>query len=123
MTKQRILIIEDEAWLAEQEARVLEHAGYDTKVSRHAIAAIRHIDDFKPDAIILDILLTGSTAFALMHELQSYSDTGTIPIVLCTNLAADLKLEDLRSYGVHRILDKTTMQPDDLVAAMKSVLL
>jgi CheY-like chemotaxis protein len=122
MIKQRILIIEDDMWLGEQEARVLDGAGYHTKISRHAIAAIQHIDDFKPDVIILDVLLTGSTAFALMHELQSYSDTGTIPIILCTNLAADIKLEDVRSYGVHRILDKTTMQPDDLIVAVKSVL-
>lgn len=120
--RRRILIIEDDSWLAEQEARVLHTAGYETKVSRHAIAAINHIDDFKPHVIILDVLLTGSTAFALMHELQSYSDTGTVPIILCTNLAADLKIEDLKSYGVHRILDKTTMQPDDLIVAVKSVL-
>lgn len=122
MNKKRILIIEDEIWLAEQEARVLHEAGYVTKISRHAIAAINHIDDFRPDAIILDVLLTGSTAFALMHELQSYSDTGSVPIILCTNLAADIKLDDVKSYGVHRILDKATMQPEDLVVAVKSVL-
>jgi len=123
MTASKILIVEDDAWLAEQQARVLDKAGYKTTISPHAIAAIHAIDDIQPDAIILDMLLTGSTGLTLMHELQSYTDTGVIPIILCTNLAADIKLDDVAPYGVRRMLDKTTMQPDDVVAAVRSVLL
>lgn len=122
MSKQTVLIVEDDPWLAEQQERVLIKAGYKTSVSPHAEAAIDAIDDVHPDVIILDMLLTGSTAFALMHELQSYGDTGAIPIILCTNLAADIKLEDVKPYGVRRILDKTVMAPDDVVTAVRSVL-
>jgi CheY-like chemotaxis protein len=123
MTSQKVLIVEDDVWLAEQQSRVLERAGYSTVVSPHAIAAIAAIDDIQPDAIVLDVLLTGNTGFALLHELQSYGDTGGIPVVLCTNLAADMNLDDVRPYGVRRILDKTVMEPDDVVAAVRSVLL
>ena len=122
MSQQTILVVEDDIWLAEQQARVLEKAGYKTAVSPHAIGAMHLIDDVKPDAIVLDMLLTGSTAFALMHELQSYSDTGVIPIVLCTNLASDIALDDVQPYGVRRVLDKTTMEPEDVVTAVRSVL-
>lgn len=118
-----VLIVEDDKWMAEQHARVLTGSGYKATITLHALAAIQAIDDIHPDVIILDVLLTGSTAFALLHELQSYGDTGKIPIILCTNLAAELSLDDLTSYGVRRILDKTTMKPDDLVAAVRSVLL
>jgi len=122
MITQSVLIVEDDKWLAEQYARVLIGAGYKTEISLHALSAIEMIDDFCPDVIILDILLTGSTAFTLMHELQTYEDTGKIPIVLCTNLASEIKIDDLKSYGVKRVLDKSTMKPDDLIAAVKSVL-
>lgn len=122
MKKPVILIVEDDPWLAEQQTRVLEKAGFRAEVSPHAIAAIAAIDDVKPDAIILDVLLTGNTAFTLLHELQSYADTGVLPIILCTNMAADLSLRDVEPYGVRRILDKTTMHPDDVVTAVRSVL-
>lgn len=121
MKKPTILIVEDDAWTAEQYARVLDKAGYKTAISPHAIAAINAIDDVRPDVIILDVLLTGSTGFALLHELQSYGDTSVIPVVLCTNLATDIKLDDVSPYGVKRILDKATMEPDDIVAAIRSV--
>jgi len=123
MKSASVLIVEDDKWLAEQYQRVLSGAGYKATVSLHALAAITVIDDVRPDSIILDVLLTGTTAFTLMHELQSYGDTGAIPIILCTNLASELSLDEVKLYGVKRILDKATMAPDDLVAAVKSVLL
>ena len=123
MSAASILIIDDDPWVAEQHARVLEKSGYTTTISPHAIAAIGAVDDVHPDVIILDVLLTGSTAFTLLHELQSYGDTGSIPVVLCTNLAGDIRLEDVKPYGVKRILDKATMEPGDVVAAVRNVLL
>jgi len=123
MNAPSILIVEDDEWLAEQHSRVLTKAGYKATIVPHALAAIQAIDIVHPSAIILDVLLTGSTAFALLHELQSYDDTGDIPIILCTNLANELSIDDLKLYGVKQILDKTTMAPSDLILALKSVLL
>ena len=122
MRKHSVLIVEDDAWLAEQQARILTKAGYEVTISPHPIAAIKAIDTLCPDAIVLDVLLTGSTAFETLNELQSYGDTGNIPVILCTNLASELSLQDLVPYGVRRILDKTTMLPDDVVAAVRSIL-
>lgn len=123
MKKTSVLIVEDDKWLAEQYERVLRKADLEATISLHALAAIEAIDIVHPDVIILDVLLTGGTAFTLLHELQSYGDTGKIPVIICSNLASDLSLDDLKSYGVRRILDKSTMAYDDLVAAVKSVLL
>jgi CheY-like chemotaxis protein len=123
VTTSKILIVEDDEWLAEQQGRTLSVAGYAVHHTPHALAAIAAIDDFRPDVILLDVLLTGSTAFAFLHELQSYQDTGQIPVILCTNMAENLSLDDLRPYGVRRILDKAMMEPADVVAAVRSVLL
>ena len=117
-----ILLVEDDTWLATLQAASLQQAGYEVVHAAHATAAIARIDSKVPDAIIIDMLLTGTTALALLHELQSHADTKTIPIILCTNLADSVALADVAPYGVRRIIDKTTMQPDDVVAAVRSVL-
>lgn len=119
MTK--VLLVEDDVWLAEVEASVLAGAGYEVQLAPHAPAAIELVDSFRPDVIVLDVLLAGSTAFALLHELQSYSDTGDLPIVLCTNIADQFDAAKLKEYGVKKVVDKTTMHPDDLAAAVRSV--
>jgi len=119
---QRIVVVEDDVWLAEHYLRVLRRAGYETYHASHALGAIDVIDDVRPHAILLDVLLTGTTALALLHELRSHADLADIPIVLATNLADQIALEDVQSYGVRRILDKASMQPDDIVAGMRAVL-
>ena len=117
----KVLLVEDDVWLADLEADVLEEAGYKVQIALHAPAAIEFVDSFKPDVIVLDVLLAGSTAFALLNELQSYSDTGMTPVVLCTNIADHFEATKLKEYGVKRVVDKTTMQIDDIVAAVRSI--
>jgi DNA-binding response OmpR family regulator len=118
----RVLLVEDDAWLAEVEASTIADAGYEVVIAPHAPAAIELVDSFHPQVIVLDVLLAGSTAFALLNELQSYSDTGIVPVVLCTNIADQFEVKKLTEYGVKKIVDKTTMLPEDLVAAIKAVL-
>ncbi len=123
MTKHpTILIIEDDEWTAEQHIRVLKTAGYHAEYVTHAPEAIEAIDAHPPDLIILDVLLTGQNAFALLHELRSHADLAVIPVILCTNSADALADEDVAFYGVRQVLDKATMQPADLIAAAKKVL-
>lgn len=117
----KVLLVEDDVWLAEMEQSVLSEAGYEVLVAPHALAAIDFIDTSVPDVIILDVLLAGSTAFSLLNELQSHSDTSGVPIILCTNLAEQFTSSQLKQYGVKRIVNKTTMQPSDLVVAVRAV--
>ena len=118
----KILLVEDDLWLAELESSVLIKAGYSVTVAAHATSAIEAVDRVQPDVIILDLLLTGSTGFALLHELQSYGDTQVIPVIICTNAAEQVSLKDLEQYGVTRVVDKSVMVPSDLVAAVRSVI-
>lgn len=123
MTKQaNILIVEDDEWTAEQHIRILQTAGYRANYVAHTLDAIEAVDTHPPDVIILDVLLTGQNAFTLLHELRSHVDLASIPVILCTNSADTLANEDLALYGVRLVLDKATMQPTDLIAAVKKML-
>lgn len=117
-----ILVVEDDEWMAEQHVRTLHEAGFQAEHVPHALAAIDNVDTKRPDAVILDVFLSGPNAFTLLHEFQSHSDLASIPIILCTNSAEDIAEEDLAAYGIMRVLDKATMKPADLVAAVKKVL-
>lgn len=118
-----VLVVEDDEWLAEQYVRTLEQSGFRAEHVPHALAAIETIDTKLPDIMVIDVFLAGPNAFTLLHELQSHSDLASIPVILCTNTADDIAEEDVKAYGVRQVLDKTTMQPQDLVVAVKRVML
>lgn len=117
-----VLVVEDDTWLAEQYERTLKHAGMQVEQVDNGFAAMDSIDAHRPDAIVLDVFLTGQTAFTLLHELRSHIDLAAIPVIFCTNSASDIVKEDVEAYGVKVVLDKATMTPQDLVAAVKKVL-
>jgi CheY-like chemotaxis protein len=117
-----VLVIEDDEWQAEQYERMLEREGIRVEVAPHALAAIDAIDAVVPDAIVLDVLLPGPNAFAFLHELRSYADLAGVPVVLCTNSADQIAENDMKAYGVVRVLDKATMIPGDLPKVVKRAL-
>lgn len=116
----KVVVVEDDLWLASQYKRLLKKAGCEAWSIPHALGAIDLIDEHTPDVIILDLMLVGTTAFTLLHELQSHHDLAQTPVVLVSNASESVELADVKPYGVIRILDKTTMQPDDIVAAVKA---
>jgi len=117
----KLVVVEDDMLLARHYERLLTAAGYDVRLAQHGLAAIDQIDEAEPGVVIVDMLLTGSTIMPLLHELRSHDDLARIPIVMITNIAEQVSLDSLRPYGVKRILDKATMEPSDLVAAVRSV--
>lgn len=116
----RVLIIESEPWLGDHYQHVLEKHGFATLRAVDGHAAIDMIDENPPSVIIMSVLMHGPSALALLHELQSYTDTAKIPVVICSSLA-DLTIDELRPYGVDRLIDSTSMHPNDIVAAVRSV--
>ena len=88
----------------------------DVKFFQNAIEAMQEIaeaDVSEIEMIFLDIMLDGPDGFTFLNELQSYGDTAQIPIVIVTALKIKADLSD---YGVVGLLDKSTMQPDDICA-------
>lgn len=122
MSTVTVMVVEDTALLAQHFSRQLHSAGYEVAWVRHVYDAIRQIDETRPDVLVVDMLLGGTSAMTLLHELQSHSDLATIPVVLVTQLANELALDEMQVYGVRVILDKTTMHPRDIVDAIEGIL-
>lgn len=116
----KILIVEDEPWQADVFLRQL--TSYSTRKASNGYEAIQLIDDDIPDVIVLDLLLSGSTAMTLLHELTSHDDLAHIPIILVTNLADALPTTIKKHYGIKDVLDKTTLAYGDVMRAVEKVL-
>ena len=117
----RVLVIDDDEWLAKLFTRRLEHNDMVVQSAPKAIDALDLIASVQPEVIILDLFLPGPNGLVLLHELQSHDDLGRIPVVVCTTSANDITLEQLRPYGVRLLLDKVSMHQDDIAKAVREV--
>ena len=117
----KILIIEDNTILADSFEIIMRSNFLISKVNS-AQKAILEIDRNFPDLIFLDILLEGHSAFALLNELQSYTDTAKIPVVICSDLANEIDFESLKSFNVRHIFDKSQVSPKEIRTKIKEIL-
>ncbi len=118
---QVVLVIESEPWLGDHYEQSLQKSGYAVARASNPYAAIDMIDEQQPTAIVMSLLLSGAGGLGLLHELQTYVDTAAIPVIVCSSLP-NIKLDDLKPYGVMRLLNSATMQPNDIAMAVRSVL-
>lgn len=118
----RVLVVESEPWLREHFERLLVKQNFTVVAVPHAYAAIDAIEHRQPDIIVMGLMLSGADGLVLLHELQSYVDTATIPVIICSDRAHELSLDELKPYGVVRLMDTGVMKPDDLPATVRSVL-
>ena len=115
----KILIIEDDKWFAESVSSNL--VGHSLKIADSPETAITIIDKWKPDLLLLDIILGTTNGLALLYELQSYTDTRQLPIIIISAEGKRLKLDNLRKLGVIDVIDKTKMTPESLYSKIKEI--
>ena len=78
---QRILVVEDEAAIAEPFTQALRREGFDPRWERTAAGALEAARRDEPDAVILDLMLPDGDGRDVCRELRRTSD---VPIIMLT---------------------------------------
>ena len=110
-----IFVIDDDRGWESYYRRILR--GYELEFFHDGVAAIGEMDGKVPDLVILDILLTGPTGFAVLNEMRSYPELAEVPVAIVSSVA--MKEEMAAQYGVVAVFDKGELVPADLLALAK----
>ena len=80
----KILVVDDEAVLAETIAYNLEQAGYQVTTASDGASALEAARSETPDLVILDIMLPEMDGLEVCRQLRRESNTSTTPIMMLT---------------------------------------
>ena len=80
----RIAIVEDEAELAALLDYNLSHNGYDTRVLGGAKGTLQELEAWKPDLILLDVMLPDLDGFELCRRIRQSPTLARIPVLFLT---------------------------------------
>ena len=70
-TPVRVLVVDDEPNLAEVMSSVLRHEGWDVRTAGTGITAVRTGREFRPDAVVLDMMLPDFDGLEVMRRLRA----------------------------------------------------
>ncbi len=85
----RVLVVEDEAAIAELVAINLRHAGYEVTLASSAEQAQAAVDAVLPDVALLDWMLPGQSGVSLARSWRASARTRELPIILLTARAEE----------------------------------
>lgn len=79
--KGRVLVVDDDASLAEMLTIVLRQEGFDSRMCTRGDLALEEFRDYKPDLVLLDLMLPGRDGIDVCKEIRAESG---VPIVMLT---------------------------------------
>ena len=79
VTKQKILIIDDDNNIAELISLYLTKECFETKIVNDGEQALKEFNTFHPDLILLDLMLPGIDGYQVCREIRHNSD---VPIIM-----------------------------------------
>ncbi|MEV0024703.1 response regulator transcription factor [Streptomyces atroolivaceus] len=78
----RVLVVDDEAPLAELLSMALRYEGWEVRSAGDGAGAVRTARDFRPDAVILDVMLPDMDGLAVLGRLRR--DLNDVPVLFLT---------------------------------------
>lgn len=118
MNNRRVLIIEDDADAADVLKAYLLREGYSIEIAGNGLMGLERFDRWKPDLILLDIMLPGMNGTEILAAVRR---AGNTPVIMITAMAdAPDRIGALR-YGADDYVVKP-YHPGEVVARVQAVL-
>jgi DNA-binding response OmpR family regulator len=115
----RVLVIEDDRYIAELVKMELEHRGFDVRCAYDGPSGLEAAGRFGPAVIVLDIMLPGLDGAGVLKKLRSTGNR--VPVVMLT--ARDAPMDKVHSLdlGADDYLTKP-FHVEELLARMRAVM-
>ena len=118
VSKQKILIVDDDEHIAELISLYLTKECFDTRIEHDGQSAITAFKEYMPDVVLLDIMLPGKDGYQVCREIRMESN---VPIIM---LSAKTEVFD-KVLGLELGADDYIIKPfetKEMVARVKAVL-
>jgi len=114
----RVLVVEDEQSFADALTVGLNREGFQVELAYDGVAALESFDQWKPDLVLLDLMLPRLSGLDVCREIRSRSE---VPIIIVTAKGAEVDTVVGLEIGADDYVTKP-YRLRELVARMHSVL-
>lgn len=116
---QKILLVEDDEGLASVYKQRLEAEGFTVQHCANGEEALSSAIEFKPDLILLDVMMPKISGFDVLDILRNTPETTNIKIIMLTALSQPKDQEKAKKLGVDDYLVKSQVVIADVVEKIK----
>ena len=120
MTK-RVLIADDEPNIVASLEFLMEQAGFEVKVAPDGGAALALVASFRPDLVLLDVMMPVKNGYEVCQHLKSDPATRGVKVILLSAKGRDVEVAKGLELGADAYVTKP-FSTRELVAKVKELL-
>jgi DNA-binding response OmpR family regulator len=118
----KILIIEDDQLVANIYRNKFAIEGFQAETASDGDAGLDLVRSFRPDAILLDLLLPKMPGIDVMRQIRAQKEFADLPIIVFSNTYLSKMVEEAWKAGATKCLSKASCTPKQVIEAVRSVL-
>ncbi len=108
----KVMLVEDTESVVLMLTDFLKFMGYEVAVARNGIQAVDMVEQEKPDAILMDVMMPGMDGLEATRRIRKLNGTQKIPIIALTALAMPGDREQCIAAGMNDYLSKPVLMQD-----------
>lgn len=117
-----VLVVEDDKFLRELFVRKLFSDGFKVENAIEAKAAFEILERWKPDIILLDLILPGVDGFEILSRIKKDDRLKDIPVIVLSNLGQQEDIDRAMSLGAQDFMVKANFTLEEIIVRVRSIL-
>ncbi|MFZ5424362.1 MAG: response regulator [Patescibacteria group bacterium] len=117
----KVLIVEDDIFLTNIYRQRLQDAGYIVEATLNGEECLERMKLFKPDIILLDIIMPKTDGFETLKAIKANKDHNTIPIIVVSNLSERDDIDRAYSLGASDYIIKSDVPIEHIIQRIQEL--
>lgn len=118
----KVLIVEDDRYISKMYEFKLQLDGMEVEVAENGRIGVEKVKEFKPNIILLDILMPELDGFEVLKIVKADPETKDIPVLILSNLGQEDHIQKGMQLGAVGFIVKSQYTPAKVVEKIKEVL-
>jgi len=117
----KILIADDEPNIVISLEFLMQRNGYEVKTAGDGEAALDLVHEFRPDLILLDVMLPLKSGYEVCQKIRENPELGTVKVIMITAKGRDIEVAKGLALGADAYITKP-FSTQDLLDQVKRLL-
>jgi DNA-binding response OmpR family regulator len=115
----KILIVEDDQIVANIYRNKFSVEGYEVEVALDGQSGMEMLKSFRPDAVVLDLMLPKMTGVDFMKQIRAQSDFQQLPVIVFSNTYLTNLVQEAWKAGATKCLSKANCTPKQVIEVLR----
>lgn len=118
----KILIIEDDKFFQKFYSTKLSEQKVEVDVSSDGEEGLIKMKNFKPDLVLLDLIMPKMDGFSVLAARQQDEDLKKIPVIVFSTLGQEKDIDQAQKLGANGYINKGFFDFNNMVATINQVM-